>query len=86
MKPIKEPAKKIWNWLAFIQSKIDDLFDYGFSKLSNSTSKELPHDAPKVKKYAFKFWGFIWDIGKNYYQRYSEIKEEQMQEKKAMIK
>lgn len=83
MKPIKEPAKKIWNWLAFIQSKIDDVFDYWFSKLSNSTNKELPKDAPKVKKYAFKVWGFIWDIWKNYYQRYSEIKEEQIQEKKA---
>lgn len=86
MKPIKEPAKKIWNWLAFIQSKIDDVFDYWFSKLSNSTSKELPQDAPKVKKYAFKVGGFIGDIGKNYYQRYSEIKEEQIQEKKASTK
>lgn len=86
MKQIKDPAKKIWNWLAFIQSKIDDIFDYWFSKLSNSTNKPLPQDAPKVKKYAFKVWGFIWDIWKNYYQRYSEIKEEQMQEKKAIKK
>lgn len=83
MKPIKDPAKKIWNWLAFIQSKIDDVFDYWFSKLSNSTNKELPEDTNKAKKYAFKVWGFIWDIWKNYYQRYSEIKEEQIQMKKC---
>ena len=82
MKKIDKPAEKIGNGLAFIQAKIDDVFNYGFSKLSSSTHKELPEDAPKVKKYAFKVWGFIWDIWKNYYKRYSEIKEEQVHQQK----
>lgn len=82
MKKIKNPAKKIWNCLAFIQAKIDDLFDYWFSKLSSTTNKKLPNNTPKVKKYAFKVWGFIWDIWKNYYKRYNEIKEKQVHQEK----
>lgn len=73
---MKITPKSIWNWLAFIQSKIDDVFDYGFKKLSKSTNKELPADTNKIKKYTFKVWWFIWKVWKNYYKRYNEIKEE----------
>ena len=68
-------AKSIWNWFAFLQSKIDDLFDFGFKKLSKATKKELPTDTHKVKKIIYKVWWFIWSVWKNYYKKYNEIKE-----------
>jgi len=76
MKKIKINAKFIWNSLAFIQSKVDDVFDYGFKKLSKMTNKELPDNTNKIKKVIYKTWWFIWNIWKNYYQKYNEIKEE----------
>lgn len=69
-------AKSIWNWFAFLQSKVDDLFDFWFNKLSTATKKELPTDAHKAKKITYKVWWFIGNVWKNYYKKYNEIKEE----------
>ncbi|QFR39344.1 hypothetical protein A9Q91_03865 [Candidatus Gracilibacteria bacterium 28_42_T64] len=70
-------AKSIGNGLALLQSKVDDLFDFGFKKLSKATKKELPKETNKVKKAGYKLGGFIGNVGKSYYKKYNEIKEEQ---------
>lgn len=75
MKKINPIAGNIWAVFAHIQGTFDDIFDMGFKKLSKANQKKLPEKANKVKKVAYKFGGFLGDIGKSYYEKYTEIKK-----------
>lgn len=76
MKKINPIAKNIGWIFAHIQSTIDEVLDLTFSSLSKANAKPLPEKTHKVKKAAYKFWWFIGDIGKSYYEKYAEIKKE----------
>ncbi len=72
---MKNISKNIWKWLAFIQSKVDDIFDFGFKQISKAGNKKLPEDSHKARKILHKVLWFIWDTWKNYYKSYNKIKE-----------
>ncbi len=73
---MKNTSKNIWKSLAFIQSKIDDIFNFGFKKISEIGDKQLSKDTHKVKEITHKMLWFIWNIWKSYYSSYNKIKEE----------
>lgn len=72
-------AEKIGFWLAKIQTTIDILTEIVFEKLENTseTSTNLAQKQEgKIKKFIKASWGFIGKIGKSYYEKYAELKQE----------
>lgn len=73
-KPLTIP-ELLWNSLALVQAKIDDVVQMWFqwaSKLWKTKVRQGDHIAKKI---VFRTFSFIWDVWNNFYKEYKNLKK-----------
>ncbi len=81
-------SRQIGKFLAKIQTKFDDWFEFGFKKLKETGKKEkkdLPPDAPlkdKAVHAAQTSAEFLGEVGETYYKTYQKLKAKKEEGKK----